>query len=245
MSFLSPRVALLAVCLSVLPLTASHAQASIEELEADEVLPLSGLNTETEPLSVLSFHVNTSTNPRICTEAVRLAVLNYLPPGPNSEAGYKLRVLRPNHGEFITDFSLDLNDDPDMSWEALSSFPSSGSACNFSGLLVRGGIEYSSSHGKVIAYVDGRFQVVFKIGYDMDLVDLDFDGIPEILSADFPTGDGGSSSWFQIWTWNGGKYVKVAHVHLSKIFTPEVVKAVKQVKANRHEPGSTAKPENK
>jgi len=133
-----------------------------------------------------------------------------------------------------------LNDDSDISWEDISSFPSSGSTCNFPGFLIRGGIEYTRNIGKVIAYVGGKFQVVFKKGNDVDLVDLDFDGIPEVLSADFPSGDGGSSSWFQVWTWNGHQYVKVAHVRLTKVFSPEVVKAV-GIKREKQKHGSVTK----
>ncbi len=184
--------------------------------------------------SVMSFNLRDESGKHLYTP--RLAVLSYVRPSGKEAGKQRLRIFKAENGKLVSDFSLDLVDPP-FDWEEIRSFPSDD---RMSGIVIWGGSEVSHNVAKVVAYVGGKFQVVFDKAYDMELIDLDFDGIPEVISGDFPTGDGGSPTFFQVWTWAGEKYVPVAHVPIDQVFSPDVIRAVKAVKRTR--PGKAIVP---
>ncbi len=200
-------------------------QLRSDDDEEAQQFPLLGLPIEFGPQSIMSFNVRSESGRALFSP--RLAVLNFVP----SARKQRIRIFKVEHGKFVVEFSLDLDDSPVL-WEKIGSFPSGDS---LPGIVIWGGSEVSHNVAKVVVYVGGKFQVVFDKAYDMELVDLDFDGFPEIISGDVPTSDAGSPTMFQVWAWAGEKYVPVAHVPIDQVFSPDVIRAVKAVKRTRPE----------
>jgi len=78
--------------------------------------------------------------------------------------------------------------------------------------------EYDSA--LLIALVDGKFQVVFR-GSTTEIVDLNADGIPELLESMWPDGDGFPKST-TVHAWNGQVYTALTKVAWSERFGPKV-----------------------
>ena len=78
--------------------------------------------------------------------------------------------------------------------------------------------EYDSA--LLIALVDGKFKVVFR-GSTTEVVDLNADGIPELLESMWPDGDGFPKST-TVHVWNGQVYTALTKVAWSERFGPKV-----------------------
>ncbi len=212
--------------LSVIPPISAQAQNKEKQREPDwyeadkaEELPLLGLPIESTPLGIVSFNLNDSmiSHP----SGPRLAVLNFV---PGTELN-RLHIFKAEAGKLAQEFSLDL--DERTAWVRLDTFPSER---RLPGIVIRGGAEVTGNATKVVAYHKGKFQVVFE-GHNADVVDLDHDDLPEIISRDRPVMDVEAPSLWRVWAWNGEKYVAVAHVEYEQVFSPNVLAAVKKLHA--------------
>jgi hypothetical protein len=122
------------------------------------------------------------------------------------------------------------------SWEQIESFPSNG---HVPGVVIWGGLEDFRSELTIVCYT-GNFSHLpsgervekkgdFKIAFDgeyAELVDLDLDGIPEVISnMDRETPE--------VWTLVDGTYVKVGAFPLARLRSGEVCNAIEAAR-KRH-----------
>ena len=198
---------------------AAQSQHSLDEMERDEFpsfLPVLGT-----PRSVVSFYLDDK--PHWHPSSPRLAVLSY-----DKAAGKaKVSILKAEDGKFVTEFAL-VGPGGMEDWIELESFPSA----TLPGVVIWGSVEYSRDRATIVCYVNRRFEVVFK-GDDVQLMDIDSDGIPEIVTGFGSDDVYAQSEYSQVWTWDGTKYVRVAQVRLRQLFFADVVKALQAVRKNK------------
>jgi len=149
----------------------------------------------------------------------------------------ELRIFRCKDGELQTIFALEKPKGSQVEeWDELESFPSNGLV---PGVVIWGGLEYSRSELIVICYTGGysylpsgerverkgNFKVGFR-GFDATLVDLDFDGIPEIV-VDF------DKPVQEVLTLVEGTYVKVGAYPSDHLHSPEIAAAISAARKGR------------
>jgi hypothetical protein len=134
----------------------------------------------------------------------RLAILN----------AQGLRIFSSRGSKLVTEFNLKA---PPLGWDELESFPSLG---HLPGVILWGGSEYPRGEMTIICYVKEGFKLVFT-GIDASIVDLNHDGIPEVLVP--KSSHDSKSTLFEIWVWSGTEYVLFNILPLDRIFTKEVL----------------------
>jgi hypothetical protein len=140
----------------------------------------------------------------------------------------RLRILQCINGKTAAVFSLDRPQWED--WDELESFPSNGLV---PGVVMWGAMEHGRSTLIVVCYTGsysylpsgkrvekkGTFKIAFE-GEEARLVDLDLDGIPEIVAnMDMPTPE--------VWTYVDGSYVKVGAFPLDRLHSADVLNAIR------------------
>jgi hypothetical protein len=144
-----------------------------------------------------------------------------------------LRILKCTDGQIQSAFALEEPAWED--WDELESFPS----IHPSGVVIWGAQEQARSSLTIVIYTGGYtylpsgervekkgdFKIAFS-GYLAELVDLDLDGVPEVVSKM----DG---EMVEVWTLVEGTYVKVGAFPLARLRSTEVCNAIKAVR-NKH-----------
>jgi hypothetical protein len=163
----------------------------------------------------------------------RVALLEYVPSAQRD----RVRIVRCQDGRAETVYALD--EPGGESWTDLESFPSNGLV---PGVVVWGSTDdYSHTGLIVICYTGsywyppsgrrvekpGIFKVAFNGGYAM-LVDLDLDGIPEVVAnLDSPK--------VEVWTYIAGAYVKVGEFPKEALWSEAVRRAIGDAKRKHGE----------
>ena len=127
-----------------------------------------------------------------------------------------LHIFRIQRDVLIDEFSLQ---EPPVPWDTMHSFPSKS---KLFGVVLWASEEHAYASATVVCHVDGRFKVVFR-GDDVEFADLDFDGIPEILTEEYASQDAKEPITVTIWTWKGKEYVKVARVPPGQLWSKQIV----------------------
>jgi hypothetical protein len=140
----------------------------------------------------------------------------------------RLRISRCVNGKTEAVFSLDKPQWED--WDELESFPSNALV---PGVVMWGAMEHTRSTLIVVCYTGsysylpsgkrvekkGTFKIAFQ-GEEARLVDLDLDGIPEVVAnMDRPTPE--------VWTFVDGSYVKVGAFPLDRLHSADVLNAIR------------------
>ena len=181
--------------------------------------------TESLALGIVLFHLDDAavTEPRV-------AILDY-----HLEAGQtRLRILECAAGEIRTVFTLERP--PWEGWSHLETFPSNGIV---PGIVMWGGTDEGRTLLIVVCYTGGysylpsgkrvekkgTFKVAFE-GEEARVVDLDLDGIPEIVAnMDKPSPE--------VWTYVDGTYVKVGSFPRDRLHSADVLNAIRAARAGR------------
>ncbi len=154
----------------------------------------------------------------------RLAVLAF----NSTTRQTKLTIAKCNNGETETVFTLEKPQSE--GWNQLESFPSNGLV---PGVVIWGGTEYSRSALIIVCYTGsysylpsgkriekkGAFKIVFQ-GEEAELVDLDLDGLPEIVA-------GRGKRTREIWTLLDGSYARVGAFPFARLRAADVLSALK------------------
>lgn len=182
----------------------------LARMEAERI-PKLGLPISSSPDGLVLFYLNDSD--KWLPSGPRLAVMDY----ESSRQVTRLVIYRGFNGDLIEDYALEL--DPEVGWETIESLPARGvSRRGLAGVVVWGGTGGTGhSYALVVGAFDGNFEIVFR-GHNVELLDVDFDGIPEILDSRHPPEDCGPPAEMRVWTWDGRKYNEVARVARSRIF---------------------------
>ncbi|MCC6743164.1 MAG: hypothetical protein IT175_04820 [Acidobacteria bacterium] len=98
-------------------------------------------------------------------------------------------------------FSLDAQSTEDALWEKLETFPSARSP-GIALYSLAGDYFYGSVI--VVGVVDGRMKVVYS-GNTSEFIDLNGDGVAEIVESVWPNGDGYPTN-AKVYIWSGGAY---------------------------------------
>jgi hypothetical protein len=186
----------------------------------------------------------------------RIAVLSY----DVQRGRSRLRIFRCTAQGVETVFSLE--DPGGEGWEDLESFPSNGMV---PGVVVWGSSDYGRTQLIVICYTGsysyppsghrvenpGIFKVAFN-GEHARLVDLDLDGIPEVVAdVESPVPSGGG--WFgaprggnpeghqkvKVWTYVGGAYVMVGVFPREGLWSDAVRRAIEDTKKKHRAAGGS------
>ena len=171
--------------------------------QAQPVVAMSSLIAEGLPLGMVLFTVG--------DDSSRLAVL--------SKEG--LRIFRPDEKTLIQEF-VSPNPEP-VPWDSLQTFPA---RMSLFGVVLFSSEDYSYSRARVICMVEGRYQTVFD-GSDVNFVDVNNDGVPEILAE-----DSNSASRMHMWAWDGARYVDVAQVEQGRLYAPGIIEKVNAISRN-------------
>lgn len=203
----------------------------LARMEAERI-PKLGLPITSSPDGMVLFYLNDSD--KWLPSGPRLAVMDY----ESSRQVTRLVIYRGFNGDLVEDYALDL--DPEVGWETIESLPARGvSRGGLAGVVVWGGTGgIGHSYSLVVGAVDGKFEIVFR-GHNVELLDFDFDGIPEILDSRHPPDECGPPREFRLWKWNGRNYVKVAEIPPSRIFSEELRRAVSS--SNKDSPKAPAR----
>ena len=119
--------------------------------------------------------------------------------------------------------------DPGCDWETLATL--NGSVLNGFVLWWTGP---DSFFGKtvVFAFVDGKFTNAYGGDYPSEIVDIDGDGVPEIIGSRIDMN--GDTKGCEIYVWNGSVYKFVMNVQFEDRLGRRVLNAVRQYR--RHHP---------
>lgn len=137
---------------------------------------------------------------------------------------YKFKGTK--QSELVQDFALtqpapETGAEP---WDTLEAFPSHYA---LPGVVLWASTDVSYSIGTVVCYVEGEPRVIFR-GQYFDFAHITLDDIPEILVEQ---GVGFEASIppkaVIVWTWNGRRYVKVEEVPVDRLYSQDVVKAIR------------------
>jgi len=179
-----------------------------------ETLPNFGLPIQGIDVSVISFNVSAAACPGM--PSPRLAVLYF----DTDSARLVLAILKPEAGKLTGEFSIS---DDSGTWQELDSFPTKG---YLPGVVIWASEEYAWFGATVVAYVKGKFQVVFR-GEGVNFLHLDEGSVPEIVTPDAP---GSKVDRWRLWVWSTDKYVSVADVPWDRLYSAEVRRSVRRVK---------------
>lgn len=203
--------------------TLAHAQ-SRKQNESTKGKQISDIFRDGLPSGLIQFDV-----PNIRDAAKpptsRLAILD-----SNGLHIYKLKGSK--RSELVQDFAL-AQPRPDTGaqpWDTLEAFPSHYA---LPGVVLWASTDVSYSIGTVICYVKGEPRVVFR-GQYFDFAHITLDDIPEILVEQ---GVGFEASTppksVIVWTWNGRRYVKVEEVPVDRLYSQDVVKAIRAAQGKK------------
>lgn len=144
----------------------------------------------------------------------RLAVLD----------GSGLRIYRSDGASRLTqEFALPNPPNGD-SWDTLEEFPGRDA---LPGVVVWASPGVGYALGAVVCYVNGKPEVVFR-GQFFDFAHITRDDIPQILVEQGLGFEGtGPAKAVIVWTWNGRRYVKVEEVPVDRLYSQDVVKAIR------------------
>ena len=176
--------------------------------EVQVSIPPSKLLERGIPLGLVLFKVD--------IDASRLAIL--------SNEG--LRIYRPEDSLLVQEFFLPWREE--VEWGDLDVFPSSSPA----GVVLYKTEDYTRAGAQVICWIKGHYETVFE-GSDVSFVDIDRDGVPEILTEE---GEHyvGPPDWVHVWAWDGSRYVEVERVRFQNLYATDVMQRVKAVRKKRH-----------
>ena len=88
------------------------------------------------------------------------------------------------------------------------------------------GADYWYGQTTIVAFVKGRFEVVYRGLDTTEIVDLNNDGYPELFASGWPDADGGPEST-TVYVWSGQTFEKLMVVRFKQRFGPRVVAAVR------------------
>jgi hypothetical protein len=165
------------------------------------------------PAGILVFDPS---NGRSGNRDLRLAVLQ--------EPGIKVYSL--DSGGALTEECSVASREP-LDWEVLRAFPTTRELV---GSVLFSSDEYSYAVTTIILYEAGKCRAVFE-GYDTDFVDIDFDGIPEIIGHKAYQKE---KDKLVLWTWDGTKYVEVGSFYRKDIYGESVREALTRVRKKTH-----------
>jgi len=134
-----------------------------------------------------------------------------------------LKIYRPEGSVLVEEFSLSKTEAEE--WGELEVFPSPSPP---PGVVLYRAEDYSRSGAKVICWVKGQWQTVFE-GSDVDFVDIDLDGIPEIFTEEREHANG-PPDWVHVWAWDGSRYVEVQRVRFQQLYATDVMQRIKAVR---------------
>lgn len=148
----------------------------------------------------------------------------------------RLRILKCNDGRMETAFALE--EPPGEDWDELESFP----AIYPVGVVIWGALEEARSSLTIVCYTGsftylpsgervekkGHFKIAFQ-GYSARLVDLDLDGVPEVIANI-------DSEMPEVWTLVDATYVKVGAFPLAQLRSRVVCNAIEAARKKRVAP---------
>jgi len=138
-----------------------------------------------------------------------------------------LKIYRPEGSVLVEEFSLSKTEAEE--WGELEVFPSPSS---LAGVVLYKAEDYSRSGAKVICWVKGQWQTVFE-GSDVDFVDIDLDGIPEIFTEEREH-ENGPPDWVHVWVWDGSRYVELQRVRFQQLYATDLIQRIKAVRKQKH-----------
>jgi hypothetical protein len=204
----------------------AYGQAQVQQPRespcGEEALRLLVCPSPTAPKGVVLFHLDETSG-----DEPRVAALSYDAPTDTD----RLLIFKCEAGRLETAFALEAP--RSERWDNLESFPSNGLV---PGVVIWGGEDYGRTHLIIVCYTGsytylpsgkrvenkGTFKVAFE-GDEARLVDLDLDGIPEVVAnMDSPTPE--------VWTLVPEKYVKVGTFQVDRLRPEYLRRRIEAVK---------------
>ncbi len=207
----------------------SHSPAALEE----SARPLGHKNNDSThcpglPISLCSGQLHTiyvSSADRLYPYGRRLAVM-YRSEGDFTD---RLAVFRTNESGLVPEFYLQEPDNAGEKWFELAVFPSFRVPC----FVVWSSSEGTHDHATLVCYEGARFTVALE-AHAAEFIDLDRDGIPEIISSPEPLLDQTVPPEVRfVYTWTGAKFEMVVKTHakrLRPLYPPDLVEAIQRAR---------------
>jgi hypothetical protein len=137
-----------------------------------------------------------------------------------------LKIYKPQGSRLVQEFSVS-NPEP-VPWDSVEIFPSRS---QLFGVVLYQSEEYSRSKARVICLIKDQYMTVFE-GSDADFVDIDLDGLPEILTEEREQ-QIGPPDWVHVWAWDGSRYVDAERVRFQNLYGTEVTQRLKAIRKQR------------
>lgn len=183
--------------------------------------PDSAISLCSAQLLVLSVPVNDT----LRESGWRLIVMYY----EKGDSRARLSVFRREREKLVPELTLREEIGNGSPWDEVERFPSWA----LPGFVIWHIGESPRDQATIVCYTQGEFRVVLETG-GADFVDLDGDGIPEVVAAPAPLpGREFPRDTRFIYTWNGSEFilaVKTNTSRLSRLYSPDLVKAVRRAK---------------